>query len=91
MRTYFLILILFLLKGCIPSSYFLEINPSIATNEKWIPLNESIKDKRIIALGESLHGVKEYNTTKIELIQYLHEKEGFNVLAIESDVAKKLI
>jgi len=51
-------------------------------------LDEILKDKKIVALGENLHGVREYNSTKLELIKYLHEELGFNVLAIESDVAK---
>ncbi|MGE0173384.1 MAG: erythromycin esterase family protein [Oligoflexales bacterium] len=43
-----------------------------------------LQDKRIVQLGESSHGSKEYTSGKIRLIKYLHEKQGFNVIAFES-------
>ena len=54
---------------------------------KWQFLKTALDTKRIVALGESLHGVKEYNQSKLEIIKFLHEEMGFNVLAIESDLA----
>ena len=39
---------------------------------------------RIVQLGESNHGTKEYNLIKVRLIKYLHEVHGFNVIAFES-------
>ena len=53
--------------------------------KKWRFLKPVLADKKIVSLGESLHGVKEYNESKLEIIKYLHEEMGFNVLAIESD------
>ena len=38
----------------------------------------------IIQLGESSHGVKEYNQAKVRLIKFLHEEMEFNVIAFES-------
>jgi len=46
-------------------------------------LGEIIGDKRIVALGESSHGIGEFYTLKSELIQYLHKEKGFEVLAME--------
>ncbi|TVP83210.1 MAG: hypothetical protein EA344_09935 [Alkalicoccus sp.] len=47
-------------------------------------LDEYVKDKSIVMLGESSHGMAEYFRDKIGLIRYLHEKHGFNVLALEN-------
>ena len=46
-------------------------------------LGEIIGDKRVIALGESSHGIGDFYTLKSELIQYLHQEKGFEVLAME--------
>ena len=35
-------------------------------------------------LGESGHGVREFNLAKVRLIRFLHEEMGFDVLAFES-------
>ena len=89
MRKYILIIILLIsLNGFSQNDGFIEINHQLESKEQWNHLNEILKNKKIVSLGENLHGVKEYNSTKLELIKYLHEELGFNVLAIESDVAK---
>lgn len=92
------ILLLFYLIACsvqgqIDSLYSspVRIQASDSLDEKWGFLKPVLQDKRIVALGESLHGVKEYNTYKLELIQYLHEELGFNVIALESDLAMNFI
>jgi erythromycin esterase len=85
------IIIGILLNGLIGFSQenrFVEISSELEIREKWNFLTDILNEKRIVALGENLHGVKEYNATKLELIKYLHEELGFNVLAIESDVAR---
>jgi len=64
-----------------------SIHQSSYSTEKWEFLKGVLKNKDIVALGESLHGVKEYNAYKLEIIKYLHEELGFNVIAIESDLA----
>jgi erythromycin esterase len=40
--------------------------------------------KRVVQLGESSHGIKEFNQAKVRLIRYLHEEQGFDVIAFES-------
>lgn len=40
--------------------------------------------KRIVQLGESGHGVAEFDRAKVRLIRYLHEELGYDVIAFES-------
>jgi len=40
--------------------------------------------KRVVQLGESSHGIREFNQAKVRLIRYLHEEQGFDVIAFES-------
>jgi erythromycin esterase len=47
-------------------------------------LDTLLQNKRIVLLGESSHGTEEYSQIKLQLIQYLHEKLGFNVVLFES-------
>jgi len=49
-------------------------------------LKSYLAQKRIVQLGESGHGVKEFNLIKVRLIKFLHEEMGFNVIAFESSV-----
>lgn len=58
----------------IPSSEFEDL-------EMLKPL---LHDKRIVFLGESSHGVAQFNLAKTRLIQFLHQEMGYNVLAFES-------
>lgn len=47
-------------------------------------LDSLLKNKRIVMLGENTHGASEYFLLKNRIIQYLHEKLGYNVLTWES-------
>ncbi|HYD54833.1 MAG TPA: erythromycin esterase family protein [Gemmatimonadaceae bacterium] len=49
-------------------------------------LEPLLRGKRIVQLGESGHGVREFNVAKVRLIQYLHEELGYDVLAFESSL-----
>ncbi|TDQ42742.1 erythromycin esterase family protein [Aureibacillus halotolerans] len=51
-------------------------------------LKPLLKDKRIVLLGESSHGAKEFNEVKIKLIRYLHKEMGFSVVAFESPLGQ---
>lgn len=42
---------------------------------------------RLIWLGECSHGINELSVLKTEMIEYFHEKHGFNVVVFESSYA----
>ena len=46
-----------------------------------------LEGKRVVQLGESGHGVAEFNWMKARLAKYLHERLGFDVLAFESSLS----
>ncbi|GIO98607.1 putative hydrolase YbfO [Paenibacillus lautus] len=50
-------------------------------------LKPLLQDKRFVFLGESSHGVAEFNLAKTRLIQFLHQEMGYNVLAFESSLS----
>jgi erythromycin esterase len=47
-------------------------------------LKKAIGNRRIVALGESTHGSGTYYHLKSELVKYLNQEMGFEVLAMES-------
>jgi erythromycin esterase len=49
-------------------------------------LKEVIGESRIVQLGESGHGVAEFNRAKVRLIKFLHQEMGFEVVAFESSL-----
>jgi len=63
-----------------------SLDASAASTEDLEFLGPLLKDKRLVQLGESGHGVSEFNRAKVRLIKYLHEKAGFDVIAFESAV-----
>lgn len=64
---------------------FNPIKAADSNFSKFEPLAKSIGDSRIVMLGEQDHGDGSTFSVKSELVQFLHEKMGFNVLAFESD------
>jgi erythromycin esterase len=53
--------------------------------EDFSPLIDSIKDKKIVMLGESSHGTSEYYEWRSKISQELIEKHGFSYIAVEGD------
>lgn len=61
-----------------------SINDTNSLNFKNI--GEQLKNKKIIALGESTHGTKEFFELKCELIKYLIENSGFKYVVFEASM-----
>lgn len=51
-------------------------------------LKPLIGNRRLVQLGESSHGAREFNQAKVRLIQFLHQEMGFDVVAFESGLAE---
>lgn len=47
-------------------------------------LKPLLRGKGIVQLGESSHGVAEFNLVKVRLVKFLHQELGFDVIAFES-------
>lgn len=62
--------------------------PTSQTTEDLSFLKEAVHDKRIVVLGESTHGAKEMNQSKIRMIKYLHEEMGYDVIAFETGLGE---
>lgn len=58
-----------------------ELEPN--GNYDFTEIGKAIGDKRIVALGESSHGLGKYYELKAALVQYLYEEKGFEVIAME--------
>ena len=51
-------------------------------------LENILRDKRIVWLGENGHGIAEHNLLKCKLIHFLYHKMGFKVIAFESGLSE---
>ncbi|MDC8772373.1 erythromycin esterase family protein [Roseateles albus] len=49
-------------------------------------LSAELANRRIVQLGESSHGAREFNLMKVRLIKFMHEQLGYDVLAFESSL-----
>ena len=49
-------------------------------------LKAVVGDRRLVQLGESGHGVAEFDSAKVRLITFFHEQMGFDVMAFESSI-----
>jgi erythromycin esterase len=49
-------------------------------------LAPALEGKRVVQLGESGHGVAEFDMAKVRLVKYLHERLGYDVIAFESSL-----
>ncbi len=90
MRLPFIVLLqLILFTACAQpqteSEWLSENTSELKTTEGYdfSSIKKAIGNKRIIALGESTHGLGEFYAVKSELVRYLHEELGFEVLAME--------
>jgi erythromycin esterase len=63
-----------------------SIDPSDRPYDDLGPVGGTIGPARIVLLGEQTHGEGSTFLAKTRLISYLHERLGFDVLAMESDM-----
>ena len=47
-------------------------------------LTAAIGNRRIVLLGENGHGVGQFTAAKVEIVKFLHQQLGFDVIAFES-------
>jgi len=50
-------------------------------------LKPLLAGRRVVQLGESAHGVAEFNWLKVRLVKFLHQELGFDVVAFESSLS----
>ncbi|QPF73722.1 erythromycin esterase family protein [Roseateles sp. DAIF2] len=67
-------------------SWPLRADPAAARDDfaDLAPLGKALAKARVVALGEQTHGAHEEFAYKLRLLRYLHEKQGFDVLLLES-------
>jgi erythromycin esterase-like protein len=61
-----------------------------ATPDGFGPLLDSIGDASLVLIGEASHGTHEFYRTRAELTKALITKRGFNVIAVEAGLARRL-
>ena len=52
------------------------------------PLSAMVSGARVVGLGEATHGTREFFQLKHRMLEYLVEKEGFRVFAIEANLTE---
>lgn len=64
-------------------------NPASGTAD-FVPLEKMIGDARIVAMGEATHGTREFFQLKHRMLEFLVERMGFTVFAIEANWPESL-
>lgn len=62
----------------------IEFTSDLEKFEQLSALKTSLKGVDIIALGENTHGLGEVFTAKVELVKFLHQELGFDMVLFES-------
>lgn len=61
------------------------------SNADFLPLKPLLQDRRIVAMGESTHGTREFFQLKHRMLRFLVEECGFRTFAIEANFSECLI
>lgn len=62
----------------------IEFTSDLESFENLSGLKETLKDVEVIALGENTHGLGEVFTAKTELVKFLYQELGFDLVLFES-------
>ncbi|MEZ4875364.1 MAG: erythromycin esterase family protein [Flavobacteriaceae bacterium] len=87
MKKVFLMLLLVSFVSCRAQTSFDSKIVYTSTLETFEPLShweEALKGVEILALGENTHGMAEVFKAKTDLVKFLHEELGFNLVLFES-------
>lgn len=87
MKEILTILIVFSLESCLAQTKFnstIEFTHDFENFENLSNFNKALRDVEIIALGENTHGLGEVFAAKAELVKFLYEKLGFDLILFES-------
>lgn len=87
MKKILTIIVLLTLSSCNAQKEFksaLEFTSDLEKFESLSKWKETLQDVEIIALGENTHGLGEVFTVKTELVQFLHQELGFDIILFES-------
>lgn len=66
------------------NKHTVELQPNGVYN--FSGLKKILKNKRIVAIGESTHGLGKFYEMKSALVMYLHKELGYEVLAMEGGI-----
>lgn len=87
MRLALIYILLFLLSSCKAQtklSSTIEFTSDLAKFENLNQFKASLKGVEIIALGENTHGLGEVFKAKVDLVKFLHQELGFDLVLFES-------
>lgn len=63
--------------------------PATTLDSGWIDaLAQAVGDRRVLQLGESGHGMAETYKLKTDIVRRMHQRHGFDVLAVEGGLAE---
>ncbi len=66
------------------STATIEFTSDLKNFEQLSALKEALKDVEIVALGENTHGLGEVFKAKTDLVKFLHQELGFDLILFES-------
>jgi len=82
-----IIFFLFCFNSCIAQNLYdskIEYTNDLKNFKKVSALRETLKDVEIIALGENTHGLGQVFKAKADLVKFLYQELGFNLVLFES-------